>query len=402
LSDLLNKSSSSAIVRPFKKPIIAILIAMIVISSGKARGNESPKKEPFHPKTYIHVQSGEQDYFVSRSSSEVIISKDNDSKHYGNSIPHYAFQGFRPFTYEGKLLAIGGYGFWRINPFLLEFDTIKGWNPHKLGELYTPTTNSYIHISGDSLILFGGQILEDNLIDFRTCTKIQYIDLITQKCFYSINVEILKDASILASKDGRLVIKNKAGYFLIHLKSLTINKLAVNTQNIHVFEKPEIYKATEDELVINNISIPFTHINETTLKPTLAQTILGILGLLLVTLLVLNYRSIIGKTPVIKKSTTTKNNILELNDKERALINLITTGPKLLSELHELFPSQLSQSHKTKLVRELISQVNSKSNLFDKKIILVGNDEIDSRRKVFYLSDSFNIEQFDIYDKVKS
>ena len=189
---------------------------------------------------------------------------------------------------------------------------------------------------------------------------------------------------------------------MIHLKSLTINKLAVNTQNIHVFEKPEIYKATEDELVINNISIPFTHINETTLKPTLAQTILGILGLLLVTLLVLNYRSIIGKTPVIKKSTTTKNNILELNDKERALINLITTGPKLLSELHELFPSQLSQSHKTKLVRELISQVNSKSNLFDKKIILVGNDEIDSRRKVFYLSDSFNIEQFDIYDKVKS
>jgi hypothetical protein len=96
-----------------------------------------------------------------------------------------------------------------------------------------------------------------------------------------------------------------------------------------------------------------------------------------------------------------KNNTVNIEGKERELINLLITGPKLLNELFELYPSQLSQSHKTKLIREVISQINSKTNFRGENIILISNDEIDSRRKIIYLNDSINLDNFGNNDKVK-
>jgi len=386
---------------PNKKAITAIIITIIVITTSTALGHETPKKDSYHSDTHINVHTKDKVYIVSRTSSEVIISTKNSLKHYGNPIEHYAFQGFKPFTYNGTLMAIGGYGFWRINPFLLEFDTVTGWNPHNLGDLYKPTTNPYVHIAGDSLIVLGGTILDENLIDFHQCTKIQYVDLIKRKCISSINVDILKDASIIADEDGKVVLKNKAGYFLIQLKSMTIYKLNINTKNIHVFEKPKIEKATEDEIIINNISIAFTQINKPNKKPKFPQIILGIFGIILTLIFILIYRSSIRKATSSKKSTMLKNNTVNIEGKERELINLLITGPKLLNELFELYPSQLSQSHKTKLIREVISQINSKTNFRGENIILISNDEIDSRRKIIYLNDSINLDNFGNNDKVK-
>ena len=80
------------------------------------------------------------------------------------------------------------------------------------------------------------------------------------------------------------------------------------------------------------------------------------------------------------------NEISLLDSKERELIKFLSSGPKLMTELHELFPSELSQSHKTKLVRDMVNNINIKSITFGQELVLVGNDEIDSRRKVFYLN----------------
>lgn len=360
--------------------INAILIVMIAITPCAAISPEEERNELSYPTSYVEVQIGEANYLVSTISSEVIIETVNGVKKFGNPIAHYAFQGFQPFTYNGRLLAIGGYGFWRINPFLLEFDTITGWNPHKLGVHYIPATDSHIYVTGDTLIVFGGRKLKDNLIDFERIDRIQYINLITKKSIFSKEFTLLHNASILAEKDANVLLKNDNGYFLINLKSIIIKRLEVNAQNIYVFEKPQITKISENEIEINNLSIPFIP-GSSSIK---FVTPVFVLIAILISLIILIF--FIKKSNKIIITEKQSNEVSLLDSKERELISFLSSGPKLMTELHELFPSELSQSHKTKLVRDMVNNINIKSITFGQELVLVGNDEIDSRRKVFYLN----------------
>lgn len=372
--------------------ITRIVIAIIAINSAQAQKSGNYKAEEQDLEGYIRIRDESKEYLVSKYSSEVIVRQSDQVKSFGNPIPHYALQGLRPFIFKKGLFAIGGYGFWRINPFLLEFDTTKGWNAYDLGPLYQPTNDAFTNVIGDTLIIFGGKILSENLVDFRDCNKIQYIDLRKRKCISSIPIDQISGAIVLGEKEGNILIKNNKGYYLIALKSQKIYHVDVNTKNIHLFENPRITKASNNELIINNVSIPFRLF----VKSNKYHTWLPFLLFLAITLTALIFihwhRHYLRKLSIKNINfSKSKSPSLKIEIQELKIIEFLKTGPKLIHELLELYPVQLSQSHKTKLIRETIHQINYKANYLGGDIIITRIDELDSRRKVFLLNESLKI-----------
>jgi hypothetical protein len=372
--------------------ITKMVIAIIAINSALAQKPENHKAEELNLQGYLRICDESKDYYVSNSSSEVIVRQNNQVKSFGNPIPHYALQGLQPFIFQKGLFAIGGYGFWRINPFLLEFDTTKGWNAYNLGPLYQPTIDAYTIVIGDTLILIGGKILGENLVDFLDCNKIQYIDLRKRKCTSSISIDQLSDAIVLGEKDEKILFQNKHGYYLIALRSQKIYNVEVNTKNIHLFENPRITKVSNNELIINNVSIPIRLF----VKSNKYDTYLPILAFLAITLTALIF--IYGYRHSVRKLTIkninfpeSKSHFIKIEIQELKIIEFLKTGPKLINDLLELYPEELSQSHKTKLIRETIHQINYKTNYLGGDLIIIRIDELDSRRKVFILNESLKI-----------
>lgn len=362
---------------------LTAMIAIITVQISNGDDFTSVQSPNFETSDHNVVVQGLKTYYVSKSSSQVIVDFGHKIVKYGSDIPHYAFQGFKPFLYDDQLFAIGGYGFWRVNPFLLEFDTLKGWQPSILGSLYEPVIDPSIYINGDTLVLFGGHTLDDDLINFKPSPFINYIDLKTRKCTKSINIDHLNYGSIIINQDNHVIFRDRNNFYYLNLKNPDLKRLLFDVKNIHTVENAVIDEVASEFISINNYKILFDDSNQSN-NYLLISSAAGSLLLILLGYLI-KRRKI--NTPSEQNSF---NNSVDFNEIENDLINVLKDGPKYITELHGIFPVELSHSHKMKLVRETVNSINLKTKKSGGSLIHVAIDRTDSRRKRYFLSEEFN------------
>jgi hypothetical protein len=359
-----------------KNAIITLLIAIAASLNNPILALE---RQLPNDTLYKRIQSDHKTFFVSTVSSNVVILERDTIKSYGSDAPHYAFQGFKPFVYNEDLYTLGGYGFWRVNPYLLKFDTLKGWLPIELGSDYTPTIDPDIILRNDTLVAVGGKKLGDKIHQFVDVDKIQFIPLKNPDRSFGIPYKTLKNGTILYLDKDRILCQNNHEYYLTNFKDLVEFKLDISPRNIHVLESIDSIYLHDDYAVINNLKIPLVSLNKN-------YAYLIFLSTTIIIIVLATY--LLRKRRLPKKSFKTRPSPLtNITEKEYALIKELLIGPKLINELFVLFSPELSPTHKTKLVRELVASINLKCHTLGYEVIESYPDPVDSRRKLFKLND---------------
>lgn len=323
---------------------------------------------------YLEVKDGDLKFWVSKISSAVIYFHEEGTM-YGSTDRHFAFQGFKPFIWKGDLYAIGGYGFWRINPFLLKHDKQHGWIPLQIKGDYTVVNPKEIVVDHDRLFLIGGdRVNENNVLDFPIENSIQVINLN--------NYQFQKKFNF----NPHFFQINRLGTSNSHIYVFSRNKLIVldSLLNLRVFEIDESNIDLLDpkvEVTINNSCVVW---NKKRLcfgddKPNTIFIILVLI--MIIALLVIS----VLKTKNSKKLFTGQQeyrNYFE-NFELQVLMLFINRDYCDYHVLQSILPIELSASHKNRVIRDIIISLNfklkSRLNISDEVFVRV-DDNLDKRR----------------------
>ena len=329
------------------------------------------------------TNGGDSIVCVSNYSSEIIvISKDTLS--FGSKERHYAFQGMSPFFYEDELYSIGGYGFWRVNPFLLKFTENLGWQAIEMREDYTPVINPAAVVLDSFLILIGGDKLADNsLINFIDHPFVQIINMKTLDVVKESKFHGLFDSNSLNDKFGKYVlIIGKNTILTIDVDKWTICEYDMNPTNLEIITNYEYFEVIGNKLIINGKYIFNVRKNKTNNLIMYFAMIIPIL--VLVTIVVL-YKLKGQKHQIqeIKRHFDFPGFCKELHKRKQMLH----------ADLFDFIESDLSYSHKSRIIRENIDWWNialMKDLNLRSPVIIREKSEIDRRSIKYMISEEIS------------
>jgi hypothetical protein len=328
---------------------------------------------------YSRITNEDSIIFVSNYSSE-IIAIGEDTISYGSKERHYAFQGMRPFFYKNELYSIGGYGFWRINPYLLKFNKNSGWQAIEIKKDYTPVINPEVVVTDSLLILIGGnKFAKNSLIDFVQNPVVQIINmktlnLVNELKFYDLNTSEIR----VDKNENHILIIGQNAVATINIKRWTISEYKLNPANLDIFINYENFKVDNNKLIINDNYIFEDEVNQSKLF-----YIIYIILVLIVLLLIMLY---------VRKKDYGQQSILESTKHFNFpdfLRQLNERGEMRHVELFDFIGSDLSYSHKSRIIRESIECWNIvlvKEFDLTEPVIIRQKNELDKRSLKYVMS----------------
>ena len=346
---------------------------------------------------YISVFDGDSLVLVSDESSEV-IAIGIDTISFGSTEKHYAFAGMSPFFYHHDLFSIGGYGYWRINPFLLKFKKESGWEAIQLDTKYesvvprgTVVIDSILHVIG------GRNLVEGSLIKFENYPFIQSINLETKELVGLTKLDILTDFSVKWFIQGAYILflgENRVTLFNT-IKEEEFS-FPIVPENFEILRDFRGFEVVGNKLVVNEI-FEFDLIENTGLGwvwPFLSVCVV-LIGVTLIRIFQ-KKRKGIDDTTLQSINFNVLGLLLALRDKTE-LRHV---------EVLDFCNSSLSQSHQNRIVRDGLEILNKEfQKRYDYQCPLVSRrkDVNDLRSFVYRISDEISTEDLDsIFETIQS
>lgn len=345
------------------------------------------------PARYISVSDGDSLVLVSDESSEV-IALGLDTFSFGSTEKHYAFAGMSPFFYNQELFSIGGYGYWRVNPFLLKFKKDSGWEAIQLDTKYKPVVPRGTVIMDSILHVIGGRnLVEGSLTKFENYPFIQSINLETKELIGLSKLDILTDFSVKWFIQGSYILflgENRVTLFnTIEEEEFSF---PVEPDNFEIVRDFLGFDVVGNRLIINEI-FEFDLSENTGLScvwPFLSVSVV-VIGVILIRIFQKKRKGI--------DDTTLKS----INFNVLGLLLALRDKTELRHvELLDFCNPNLSQSHQNRIIRDGLETLNKEfQERYDYNCPLVfrRKDVNDLRSFVYGISDEISVKDLDAFFK---
>lgn len=341
-------------------------------------------------KNWTLVTNGDSVLFVSDVSSQVVACG-TDTVSYGSWERHYAFQGGKAFFVKDVLYSIGGYGYWRINPFLLKYNRNSGWEALQIIGDYTPVVPAGVVTIDNFVLVIGGKKLkEGSLVRFTNHPYLQRLDINDRRLSKQMRLEFLSDDQLTWYQEGSTVLFVGEGVVgVLDVDNWTFYQSEIDADLMQSIRKIESWEVKDNKIVLNNQYeiILENQFNEIGMY-------LGLIPLFFFGLLLIIYYRRLKDEKLLENKGTSKQPF----DVTRLFLDLKLKQSLRHVYLYDYFSIDYSQSYKNKIIRQKITELNAE---LVRELKLVANpveriiDELDRRSVSYRLGEFVNDEVFE-------